>query len=166
MVIALGHGTQNYTCTSDYAAIPVPIGAEAELLDTSAVLAPFMAVEAVEILNQITPYLLKYDIVEVHHLSPPVLGQHYFANTGPAPADGTPTFDLGLRGFLSSQKIEAIRAPSDAGVDWLLLTAKEPSKGLREVYRIETSGGQAPKSCTDQPAFIEIPYAAQYWFYG
>jgi len=163
--IAIGHGTQNYTCAAGSTNAPVPIGAKAELLDASCLLPLFPTAEAAEILNELPGYLLNYDFAAIGNSSIPVIGHHYFANTGPAPVNGTPTFDLGSRGFLSCKKVGDIKAPGNAGVDWLQLTAKEPSTGLTEVYRVETAKGQAPKSCVGQPKDIEVQYAAQYWFY-
>ena len=164
--LTLGRGTQNYTCAPNSTAAPVPIGAKALLIDASALLPLFPAAEASQILNELPRYLVNYDFAAISNSSIPVIGQHYFANTGPAPVNGTPTFDLGSCGFLSGKKTGDIKAPGGAGVDWLQLMAKAPSRTLTEVYRVETVGGQAPKSCAGQPANIEVQYAAQYWFYA
>ena len=164
--LTLGRGTQNYTCDPGSTAAPTPIGARAELLDASILLPLFPAQEVSEVLNQLPRYLLNYDYSAISNSSIPIIGQHYFANTGPAPVNGTPTFDLGTRGFLSGKKVGDIKAPGGTAVDWLQLTAKDPSTKLTEVYRVETVKGVAPKSCAGQPAKIQVQYAAQYWFYG
>ena len=164
--VTLGRGTQNYTCAPGSTAAPTPIGAKALLLDVCRLLPLFPAAEASEILNQLPGYLLNYDFSAISNSSIPIIGQHYFANTGPTPANGTPTFDLGSRGFLSAKRTGGIKAPGSAGVDWLQLMAKAPSTKMNEVYRVETAKGQAPMSCAGQPANIEVQYAAQYWFYA
>lgn len=133
--------------------------------DASALLPFIPAYEAQRVLNELPSYLIHYNYAAISNSSIPVIGQHYFANTGPAPVNGTPTFDLGHLGYLTGKKVGAIKAPKDVGVDWLYLTAKEPSTGLSAVYRVNTVKGQAPKSCAGQPKDIVVQYAALYWFY-
>ena len=99
-----------------------------------------------------------------------VLGNHIFN------AAGTPCFHLGDVGDLLAKKVVGadIEAPkpdgADAakggkdGVNWLKLTDKGGSRGVKEVYRVDTAGGKPPKTCA-QVGNIEVPYAALYWFY-
>ena len=90
-----------------------------------------------------------------------MLGEHYFDATH------VPTFDLSPQiGFLKAKKAGDIAAPVEGAVDWLKLDAVEGSKGLGEVYRVETAGGKAPGTCEGLVGVVEVPYAAQYWFYG
>ncbi len=89
-------------------------------------------------------------------------------------ADGFPIFDLGELGFLRVKKEANIPAPANAekgrrregAVDWLKLVDAGESRGLKEVYRVETAGGKAPSTCKDNDGTFEVHYAAQYWFYG
>jgi hypothetical protein len=103
----------------------------------------------------------------------PIIGSHYFG------ADGTPTFDLvTAREILFSKKIGAIPAPNGAprgangegAVDWLALSddGMGMSVGLREVYRVETAGGNPPATCEgiEENVVFSVQYSAQYWFYG
>ena len=75
--------------------------------------------------------------------------------------------------ILYGKKIADIKAPASSNkgpagtgaVDWLALTAKNGSVGLKEVYRLETAGGAAPANCTNT-SMISVQYAAEYWFYS
>lgn len=57
-----------------------------------------------------------------------------------------------------------------AGVPWLQLVSTGTGKGdLREVYRVKTEGGSPPAGICAGKALgtaFEVPYRAQYWFYG
>lgn len=64
---------------------------------------------------------------------------------------------------------EASRGLEGTGaVPWLALVAKDeyPSVGLKEVFRVETAGGNPPKSCAGIEGVISVPYAAAYHFYS
>jgi len=107
-----------------------------------------------------------------------VLGHHYFA------ADGTPTFNLtgapatdGGNMVLFAAKTGTVNAPADAplgpdgtgAVAWLQLEAKtavvaEMSVGLKEVYRVETAGGN-PEALCSSAEVMTVDYAAEYWFF-
>ncbi|KAI9813579.1 MAG: hypothetical protein M1827_003648 [Pycnora praestabilis] len=161
-VVALGVGTQNYTCTSgNSSAAPLAVGALATLFDADPIL------EYSQTLFNTIPSLAVY-LPDPNAYNLPALGHHYFS------ANGTPTFNLGSTGFLSAGKVGDIPAPASAGkgvqgegaVDWLALTDKGGSVGLKEVYRVETAGGKAPATCANQPPTIQVEYSAQYWFYA
>lgn len=63
-------------------------------------------------------------------------------------------------------------APSNASpgknelgsVPWLKLNAV--SGDYKEVYRVHTAGGMAPKTCAGAQAAFSVEYSAQYWFYA
>lgn len=63
-------------------------------------------------------------------------------------------------------------APADAdkgsnglgSVPWLKLNAVEGD--YKEVYRVHTAGGMAPKTCEGINGDFTVQYAAQYWFYA
>ena len=158
--ITLGRGTQNYSCTSPFAT-PVSLGAKADLLDASVILPHLPKHEAEQILNQLPSYLVNYNFDNIENSTIPILGYHIFS------ADKVPYFSLGKIGTLAGRKVENISAPAQANaIDWLKLDSVAGSVNLKEGYRVETAGGKPPKTCTGQPAQIEIPYAAQYWLYG
>ncbi|SLM33580.1 Protein of unknown function DUF3455 [Lasallia pustulata] len=170
--VVFGRGVQNYTCNAtDPTSAPTPIGAIATLFDATPLLPLLPPSAGEEILNLLPAFLVCFPLSSLTSSSLPILGVHYFD------ASGTPTFDLGSIGLLKAKKAQDITAPpgaskgpedrGDGAVDWLRLTAKAGagSRGLSEVYRVETAGGKSPPTCEGQPAAIEVQYAAQYWFY-
>ncbi|EPE02710.1 malate dehydrogenase [Ophiostoma piceae UAMH 11346] len=102
----------------------------------------------------------------------PVLGHHFFDHSG------IPTFDLfadnGLYGSMSKTDSTTSTYHSDAGpmgtgsVPWLLLSANANglSNGVKYVYRVVTAGGTAVSCSLVQNGTSNVPYTAQYWFYG
>ena len=146
MTVALGTGTQNYTCPSNPSATPTQVGATAELYHLSE---PSQSVSSISIEGL------------------PAIGKHYFNSAG------TPSFqffDDKALGLLQAAKKMSIPAPGGAGVPWLQLVTTGTGKGnLQEVYRVQTQGGSPPRGfCSGKAAGtpFEIPYRAQYWFYG
>ncbi|KAK4138595.1 hypothetical protein BT67DRAFT_476478 [Trichocladium antarcticum] len=174
--IAIGRGTQNYTCDPrNSTAAPVPTGAVATLFNASCVAATSPALASV--LGRAALHFSLPQSASARALSPSnlaVSGRHYF--TG----DGVPFFDLDVApqrplGAIPCGKAGAMAAPATAGrglggesaVPWLKLTAKPGATGgLQEVYRVETVGGSAPATCSGMPAGFEVQYVTQYWFYA
>lgn len=126
--IALGVGTQNYTCaaTPNSATIaPVQVGAKATLFDVGSFFQHFPSM-----VNSLPPLSLglytmtgKPDMTRI--TGGGVLGQHYFN------AAGQLVFDLTKVGAkITAKKLANVAAPADAcsgpqsvgAVDWLLLT--------------------------------------------
>ncbi|KAH9835961.1 Protein of unknown function DUF3455 [Teratosphaeria destructans] len=179
--IAVGLGTQNYTCnatTGKYTAT----GALAQLFDATAYLSNNH--DKVDSLSH--TYYNTYtslpcskspsNCVESDdrcedqansHFKPwplPVLGEHYFT------ASGTPTFDLHnarSHPFLFSKKAGDVASPRSYDVDWLYLSSNGSSENrvISSVYRVETVGGVQPASCSGTSS-IEVPYSAEYWYYA
>ncbi|KAH0360560.1 hypothetical protein KCU65_g9330, partial [Aureobasidium melanogenum] len=153
--IALGVGTQNYSCSAT-GATPTAIGAVASLYDASMLKTPARS-------SLIPSYAaVAYSTHTWFNL--PTLGHHWFS------AAGVPTFDLESHGFLSAKKVADVPAPAGSiagSVDWLFLQddGRGVSKNLKAVYRVETAGGSAPATCS-KSGVIEVSYAAEYWFYG
>lgn len=180
--MAIGRGTQNYTCdTSNSTAVPQAQGAVATLFNASCLVAlhqdlasalgraalhfPLAAAQSHGsgggggggVLQQLAPSNLA------------VSGAHYFADAT------TPFFDLDVSpawqlGTIPCRKTGSAPAPADAGrgldgepaVAWLKLDAKPgATAGLREVYRVETVGGSPPATCKGLPASFEVQYATQ-----
>ncbi|KAL4784414.1 hypothetical protein BJX76DRAFT_219447 [Aspergillus varians] len=181
--ITLGRGTQNYTCASaTNTTKPVATGATATLFDASCIAAldtDNSDTSKTQSLLHILPDVLRPIPLSSTDLLANILnrltnqnldiGRHYFT------ADGTPFFDL--RGWNSSDsdwiaaKMEDdMAAPARPGygitkdVPWLKLTHVDG--GLREVYRVHTSGGSAPATCEGMPEELTVDYTAEYWFYG
>ena len=146
MTVALGTGTQNYTCPSVPSATPTQVGATAQLYHLSEPSQPVAGVSLEGI---------------------PAIGKHYFSSAG------TPSFqffDDESLGLLQAAKKVQIPAPGGAGVPWLQLVTTGTGKGdLQEVYRVQTQGGSPPPGICNGKApgtTFEVPYRAQYWFYG
>ncbi len=72
----------------------------------------------------------------------------------------------------------ALGSDGSAAVPWLKLSVVTPDAplvveqvdyrpGVKEVYRVNTAGGNAPSSCVGKvgTTFVQ-QYAAEYWFYG
>ena len=179
--VAIGRGTQNYTCANT-TATPKATGAVATLFDATCLSATHP-----DILNSLSALAISYSpsplpfasstsnagfgdgpIPELGPSALGVSGVHYFD------AEGVPFFDLarGGAGSVAVEKKASSPAPPDAGVGpkgekavgWLQLVRVEGSEargGLEDVYRVGTVGGSAPESCKDMPESFEVEYAAQ-----
>lgn len=166
-LVAIGRGTQNYTCDADNAtAVPAAIGAKATLYNASCIAALYP-----DVLDALPEVALQFNITDAPELAPSnllVSGVHYFVTTT------TPFFDLdtanGQLGEAQCKKNASLSAPPDApkgregeaAVTWLKLTTKPGATGgLQEVFRLQTAGGSAPATCAGMPASFEVQYAAQ-----
>lgn len=170
--VAIGRGTQNYTCdTTNATAAPVQVGALATLFNASCLAATYP-----ELLHMLPKMALQFQLTEDEAKMGPanmaISGKHFFTN------DTTPFFNLNRPalelGEAPCQKLNGTAAPTDApvglkgetAVPWLKLLTRDGATGdMQEVYRVETAGGSAPAVCKDQPAEFTVEYAAQYWFY-
>ncbi|TKW52478.1 hypothetical protein CTA1_7282 [Colletotrichum tanaceti] len=173
--IAIGRGTQNYTCDAKNAtAVPVATGAIATLFNASCVGSLYP-----DLLDKLPIVAMDFNLTEQEvsrRLGPSNLaisGHHLFTGAGvplfkPEP-DGSPIGDAycAKDGSMPAPLTAQTGQHGEAAVAWLRLKVVEPSSGgLREVYRIHTVGGSAPASCKGQPAAFEVQYATQYWFYS
>ncbi|KAJ4356235.1 uncharacterized protein N0V89_004265 [Didymosphaeria variabile] len=142
VLIALGQGTQNYTCANE-TATPASIGAVADLFNASCAVAQKASLGSVaEDANAV--------------------GQHFFVD------NTTPEFDIIGLGNTQLKKAEAVPAPNAAAdVPWLKLDAANTNTAVRSIYRLNTSGGLAPSTCAGQAAgaVVQVAYEAQYWIY-
>ncbi|RYO84607.1 hypothetical protein DL766_009859 [Monosporascus sp. MC13-8B] len=183
--VAIGRGTQNYTCdTTNSTAVPAAAGALATLFDASCLASAYP-----DLLHMLPKLALRFDLPlpaattadddeddgVAQRMGPAdlaVSGTHYFTD------DMTPFFNLDTSraalGEAGCTKEEATPAPADApagqgdepAVAWLRLSTLDGATGgLREVWRVETAGGSPPESCQGMPAAFEVQYAAEYWFY-
>ncbi|KAF1980006.1 hypothetical protein BU23DRAFT_521859 [Bimuria novae-zelandiae CBS 107.79] len=164
--VAIGRGTQNYTCaTSTSASVPKLQGANATLYNVTC-----YSVRAPSVLSSIPVIALGQRIdlnndVQKYTVS----GHHEFT------AAGVPLFklvtDKANYGYVQAKSVANTTAPADSAkgtnglgsVAWLKLSAVEGD--YKELYRLGTAGGVAPKTCEGQPAFFVVDYAAEYWFW-
>lgn len=190
--VAIGRGTQNYTCdTSNTTSAPSAVGAVATLFNATCVAATYP-----DLLNMLPRVALAFNLTTAEasssssssgagaypdnlvpastgeRLAPgsyAISGHHYFLDTT------TPFFNLdtdnGELGEAPCAKNATADAPAGAAagqrgekaVAWLKLTARDGATGrLQEVYRVETAGGSPPATCEGMGAAFEVQYSAQY----
>lgn len=173
--VAVGRGTQNYSCAdSTSATVPVALGAVATLFNATCLSAVSPA-----ILSALPSLALQYNLTSATQaaLAPPasdvlISGHHYFSNPT------TPTFNMDTTasmqlGFAPCMKNNTEAAPASApkgqqgekAVAWLKLITKDATGGLEEVYRVNTAGGSAPATCAGMASTFEVQYSAEYWFW-
>lgn len=177
--VAIGRGTQNYTCDlSNTTAAPSAVGAVATLFNATCVAATFP-----DLLNTLPRVAMSFNLSSggsISNLVPAstgerlapgdymISGHHYFRDST------TPFFNLDTEnweiGEAPCAKNATTDAPADAAkgqqgekaVAWLKLMAKEGATGrLQEVYRVETAGGSPPATCEGMSAAFEVQYSAQ-----
>lgn len=173
--VAVGRGTQNYTCDlSNSTAVPAAVGAVASLWNATCLSAdsPLLLSKVPNIALELpTPDATIESSAAFRDLS----GHHYFTDLTTAFFNlDTAIANYSAGGF---KKVNATAAPSDAvkgqngkgygAVPWLKLQSKNTEGCVfKEVYRINTAGGQPPATCTGQKAAFEVEYSAEYWFYA
>ncbi|KAF2119919.1 hypothetical protein BDV96DRAFT_610077 [Lophiotrema nucula] len=156
--VAIGRGTQNYTCaTNTKDSVPVLYGANAFLYNATcnAVHYPdLFTMYSTYAMSETAPY--KSDVAKLL-----LSGHHEFT------AAGSPYFNLdsnnGQFGYIVAKKNGTSNAPATKDVPWLKLTATDGD--FKEVYRLNTLDGQAPATCEGQASTIFVQYAAVYWFW-
>lgn len=163
--VAFGRGTQNYTCASAAATEkPVQVGAMAQLYNVTC-----QAVRAPAVLADIPALALAHGI-PANDVSQRLLsGHHEFT------AAGVPLFVLDTAshkyGSVQAKKDAASDAPARAAkganglgsVAWLKLAATVGD--YKEVYRVSTAGGVAPKTCEGIVGSFEVEYSTLYYFW-
>jgi len=161
--VALGRGTQNYSCTTGQATeTPTALGAKAVLFNATCAAARSPAV-----LSQTPALALAYPIPTSDTADLLLSGHHFFTNTT------TPFFNLDTAqhtwGTVAAKKVSNSTAPANApkgdngmgSVAWLKLSGFEGD--FKEVYRMDTAGGQPPKTCSGVTGTFEVDYAALYY---
>ncbi|KAH8924398.1 hypothetical protein BT69DRAFT_81938 [Atractiella rhizophila] len=146
-----GMGTQNYTCTNG---VYASAGAVATLVDVSCTTGRASGGRRMEKRQRGRPSGGRGA----------VLGQHYFITSGTGIA---PKFDFTSsgNGFVVVSKAGSITAPTGAqDVPWLQLTQTDGDLAST-VFRVKTSLGQPPATCTTEGEQLEVAYQADYWFY-
>lgn len=160
VMIALGKGTQNYTCPTpnNPTATPTAVGALATLYNYSCVAANANEQER----NYIDTAAEKMEAKNPLLAMLPVVGKHYFSDAT------TPTFDLTAYGVTHFKKNASSPAPTTQtnAVPWLYLKqAANENTDMLEVYRLDTNNGAAPAACGDNTGAFQVDYTAEYWFY-
>ncbi|PYH97925.1 hypothetical protein BO71DRAFT_317522 [Aspergillus ellipticus CBS 707.79] len=171
--VAVGRGTQNYTCaTSTASSTPAAIGAVARLYDATCLAANYP-----DLLESLPGIVYKSALPRNEETPLPpanlnLLGHHFFRDTT------TPVFNLDTtaseqHGIAITKKSDALDAPSSAikgpngAVQWLYLHTINGTVGEYEgVYRVSTVAGSAPATCEGQQSSFEVQYSALYYFYG
>lgn len=164
--LVVGTGTQNYTCDSTTGTYSSNT-ALANLYDASRIVTS-LSRDSIS-----RTYLQSSQCGIENPFALNLIGHHFFD------AKSQPNFQFTTNGTprLQAKKSASVPAPWTASkgvfdaafgaVDWLYLIdngAHVSTGGLTSVYRVETAGGKPPTSCSagDQ---VEVPYAAEYWFY-
>ncbi|KAJ5082678.1 hypothetical protein N7532_011721 [Penicillium argentinense] len=174
LYVALGRGTQNYTCADSSAnSVPEAAGAVANLYNATCIAANHP--DLLEMLPGVayTISLPSKDLARFPPANILLMGHHFFYDST------TPEFNLDLPnknfGIVMTKKKGSIDAPSTAkkgkygAVSWLYLTNTTGTVGNYgevAVYRVDTASGSPPATCEGQPKNIEIAYSANYYFFG
>jgi len=170
--VAVGRGTQNYTCEANNKdAKPEAAGALAYLYDASCIAALYP-----DLLERIPAMALRFNLSDATQLGASPLsptGIHYFS--GPKTAYFKLADGKGHdKGEAYCAKESASDAPLTAAVGqkdekavpWLMLKTHEPTTGkIQEVYRVDTAGGSPPATCEGMSETFEVEYASVYWFW-
>jgi hypothetical protein len=168
--VAIGRGTQNYSCRANETAAPVALGAVATLYNASCVASIYP-----DLLSMLPNVALQFELTDIDQATLSlsnlaISGHHYFSNlTTPIFNLKTTAMDLG---FATCAKNNSVAAPAgeptgqdDEGfgaVTWLkLLTRAGATGNLKEVYRVNTAGGKPPTTCAGMPTTFEVEYAAE-----
>jgi len=164
--VAIGRGTQNYTCADNTAnSVPVQIGANATLFNATCVAGQYPS-----LLSMLPGIAYNFPVPDTTPTSSVAnlfeSGVHYFLNKT------TPFFNLNTNlhnwGTAACAKIGTSNSPNPAqDVAWLKLQAEDVTAcTINEIYRLNTMGGVPPTNCLNQPALIEVQYAAEYWVWS
>ena len=166
--MAIGRGTQNYTCDlTNSTAVPKAVGAVAKLFNATCLVSTFP--DLATILPKVAMQFVVNSVDS--RMGPSNLafsGDHYFTdNTTPFFNLDSPLQKLGAAACTKNASVpapqDAAKGPKgEAAVPWLKLLTTPGSTGeLQEVYRLNTAGGSAPASCVGQPAAFQVEYSAQ-----
>ncbi|KKA26724.1 hypothetical protein TD95_004575, partial [Thielaviopsis punctulata] len=171
--IAVGRGTQNYTCADATAStVPKAAGATAALFNSTCPSALYPALDIVIPKLSVHFPMTNWTALDTHHLGPTGLaasGIHYFQ-----PFDHnstTPFFNLDHIALGNAQvSLNASDpAPKDAptgqkgekAVAWLQLIKRDGFDGkFEQVYRVNTVGGSPPATCSGMPKTFTVEYSA------
>lgn len=165
IAIALGIGTQNYTCTA--AGNYTSAGAVASLFDISCLYkTPLFSRIQDDVMR--LPATTRDNLVKSMSKSPLYVAAHYFVPNPVTNVGISPKFAQAANGgaiFTTLGKKGGIKSPSGAqNVDWLQLSSIQ-GDWASTVFRVDTVQGQSPATCSKAGDTVQVPYAAKYWFY-
>jgi hypothetical protein len=174
--VAIGLGTQNYTCSST--GTYTNVGAVADIFDISCLIGkpafntlPDTAIASwAKASKSASPSSILASVQGIRQ--PDLLGKHFFVSNstgagGISPKwDFTSSFKGNSHAFVTAAKVSSFSSPDgSSNVDWVFLKAVQ-GKLAQEVYRTDTRAGQPPASCTPGSAPIAVKYVAKYWLSG
>ncbi|KAF2034108.1 hypothetical protein EK21DRAFT_57438 [Setomelanomma holmii] len=166
--VAIGRGTQNYTCASSTAdAAPKANGAIASLFNATCDSARLNNA----VMADVTKLALNYAVPTSPEALQRLSGHHEFTEKL-VPFFNLVTANNNFGTVHAMPDVVKSSAPTDAApgsnglgsVPWLKLNAVDGD--YKEVYRVHTAGGVAPKTCEGLASAFTVEYSAQYWFYA
>ncbi|KAG9247612.1 hypothetical protein BJ878DRAFT_156579 [Calycina marina] len=172
--VAIGRGTQNYSCDADATAAPTALGALATLYNASCIASTYPDLLAI-LPNLALQFNIQNTTASLPASNLMISGHHFFSNLT------TPVFDLNTAamslGEGSFSKNTSAVAPADAvvgqngegygAVTWLQLLTRDSTGNLQQVYRTNTAGGAAPPTCAGIiNTSFEVQYSAAYWVFS
>lgn len=172
--VAIGRGTQNYTCDlSNSTAVPLAIGAVATLFNVTCT-----AADSPDLLEKLPGIALDLPVPSTTNEGSAAYqdmsGHHYFTDLTTAffnmdttlHSYGTGAFKKANSSAAPSGSVAGQYGVGNGSVAWLKLDAKSSDgQVFQEVYRTFTAGGSPPTNCTGMPAAFEVQYSAAYWLY-
>ncbi|RVX66649.1 hypothetical protein B0A52_09400 [Exophiala mesophila] len=168
--VAIGRGTQNYTCANATAA-PAAAGAVARFYNISCMAADYPNLVPLAS-NLAYERPLPEDPLAPFGPTGLELSTHHFFSNGTTPVFAFDAPSSPNLGRVFAQKAGDSVAPANAlqnengVIPWLYLTSRSTTEGdIRAVYRVDTAGGSPPATCKDQPSSFTVDYAAVYWFF-
>ncbi|KAH7044486.1 hypothetical protein B0J12DRAFT_603741 [Macrophomina phaseolina] len=184
--VAVGRGTQNYTCSaspSSASSTPVALGAVATLFNATC-----QAARTPDLLYQTPSIALAYAVPDAESALQAydmlLSGHHYFTTSTTAffnldtsehsygtvackknASSSAPAADS--TSPLKSNYAAGTQGTANGDVPWLKLEAVKDATGYtwQEVYRLNTAGGVAPATCEGIDGDFTVEYAATYWFW-
>lgn len=165
VAIAMGVGTQNYTCNATSSTY-VSAGAVADLFDISCLYNTPIFPRVQDDFYAL-PQSVQTRIRAIASRTALMLGKHYFV-TNPVTGSGiAPKFAQQANGgatFTVLTKKGGVKSQNVANVDLLQLSSIAGT-WASTVFRVDTKAGQPPATCTAGTPDITVPYTAKYWFY-
>lgn len=178
--VAVGRGTQNYTCDPNNDSIaPKAAGAVATLFNASclAALHPdvLSSMPAMAVHFKLEDTEKHFKLGDTENLGPTAMvksGLHYFTDGSTphfdmdTPKETIAQVDCAKDGSSNAPATAAVGQLGEKAVAWLRLATKGGTTGdIKHVYRVDTAGGSPPATCKDMPAKFQVEYAAVYWFW-
>lgn len=164
--VAVGRGTQNYTCDPNNDSVaPKAAGAVATLFNASC-----LAALHPDVLSRMPAMAVHFKLEDTEKLGPTAMaksGLHYFTDGSTphfdmdTPKETIAQVDCAKDGSSNAPATAAVGQLGEKAVAWLRLATKGGTTGdIKHVYRVDTAGGSPPATCKDMPAKFQVEYAA------